>query len=90
MAFTYILDNAPEPVPLNPMHRDMIVAPLLKKRNNPRPPRFPMSCYAASEKLDKRALQGLYLAQHEAFLMIKVPYRQELLALSTLIFTPSF
>ena len=75
MAYKYILDNAPESVPLNPMHRDMIVAPLLREGSNPRPARFLMSFYAASDKLDKRALQGLYLAQHEAFRMIKVSYR---------------
>lgn len=74
VAYKYILDNAPEPVPLNPMHREMIVGQLLRGKEQPKTGYCLMrfsSCDRV-EKIDKRALQGLFLAQHDAFLMIKV------------------
>ena len=74
VAYKYILDNAPEPVPLNPMHREMIVGQLLRGKEQPKSGYcfMPFSSCDRVDKIDKRALQGLFLAQHEAFLMIKV------------------
>jgi hypothetical protein len=74
VSYKYILDNAPEPVPLNPMHREMIVGKLLRGKEQPKSGycMMPFSSCDRVDKIDKRALQGLFLAQHDAFLMIKV------------------
>lgn len=74
VAYKYILDNAPEPVPLNPMHREMIVGQFLRGKKQPKAGYclMPFSSCDKVDKIDKRALQGLFLAQHDAFHLIKV------------------
>jgi hypothetical protein len=71
--YKYILETGSSPVPINPLYRDMIAGKLIQAQGRRQSAAVTMIAAAVRfEKLEKKVLEGLQLAQYDTFLAIKV------------------
>jgi hypothetical protein len=72
VVYKYILETGSSPVPINPLYRDMIAGKLMQAQGRRQSAVAMIAAAVRFDKLDKRVLEGLQLAQYDTFLAIKV------------------